>query len=139
MLAAAPLLLASGAASAFTTPFSFPCADDFLAAIYPDPNVFVGVGDPQLCTRLCKSAVRDCRAWAKSALKCQGKLYADAAAYQNANCKVLYSTGELLKTCQADVETAKTVAKSNVRDHLNEFLGDCESWGATCAADCGAP
>jgi hypothetical protein len=139
VLAAALLVASSARAGAFTTPFTFPCADDFLAAIYPDPNVFVGVGDPQLCTKLCKTAVKDCKAWAKSALKCQGKLFSDAATYQNANCKVLYSTGELLKECQADVKSARTLAKGNVRDHLNEFLTDCEGWGTDCAAACVAP
>jgi hypothetical protein len=101
--------------------------------------VFVGVGDTKLCTQLCKTAVKDCKTWAKTALKCQGKVFADAATYQNANCKVLYSTGELLKECQADVKTAKSLAKINVREQLSEFLGDCESWGTDCAADCVAP
>ena len=140
VLAAAPLLLAGSArAGVFTTPFTFPCAADFLTAIYPDPNVFVAVGDPKLCTALCKTAVKDCRAWAKNALKCQGKLFADAATYQNASCKVIHSTGELLKECQADVKNAKTLAKGNVRQHLSDFLSDCDAWGTDCAADCVAP
>jgi hypothetical protein len=140
VLAAATLLLASGArAGSFTTPFSFPCPDDFLEAIYPAPDVFVGLGDPQLCAKLCKSAIGDCKAWAKKALKCQSKLFADAAAYQNANCKVLYSTGELLQACRADVATGKDLAKGNVRARLHGFLSDCEVWGADCAVACAAP
>jgi hypothetical protein len=140
LVLAAALLLAGGArAGNFASPFSFPCPDDFLAAIYPAPNVFVGVGDPSLCTKLCKSAIGECKAWAKNALACQGKLFGDAAAYQSANCKVLYSTGELLKGCLADVKTGKALAKSNVRQHLSEFLSDCEGWGADCAAACVAP
>jgi hypothetical protein len=137
VLAGALLLLAGGArAGSFTTPFSFPCAADFLEAIYPAPDVFVAVGDAKLCTKLCKSATKDCKAWAKSALKCQGKLFGDAVAYQNANCVVLYSTGELLKQCRADVKSAQSLAKSNVRDHLDAFLSDCEGWGADCATEC---
>ena len=38
VLAAALLLAGSARAGAFTTPFTFPCADDFLARDHPDPG-----------------------------------------------------------------------------------------------------
>ena len=138
-LAAAALLLAGSArAGAFASPFSYPCAAATVDAVFPDTNVFVGVGDTDLCVKLCKGAIKECRSWGKAAYKCAGRLYADASTYQNANCRVLYSTGELLKACQADVKEAKALAKITVRNGLLDFLGDCETWSADCQAECTA-
>jgi len=134
------VLLAGGArAGAFSNPFSYPCAAASVDAVFPDPDVFVAVGDVALCTKLCKGALEECRSWGKAAFKCAGKLYANAASYQNANCRVLYSTGELLEACQADVKTATGVARVSVRNALTGFLDDCDTWVADCQASCVAP
>jgi len=137
--AALALLLAGSArAGSFASPFSYPCAAATVDAVFPDPNVFVGVGDVALCVKLCKSAIKECRSWGRAAYKCAGRLYADASTYQNANCRVLYSTGELLKACQDGVKEARDLARITVRNGLMDFLDDCETWSADCQAACTA-
>jgi hypothetical protein len=143
LVVAALALAIAGAASAggdtppFGSPFGFPCPDDFAGAILEDPNAFVAVGDAELCTKLCKQTAKECKAWAKRALKCKSKVFVGAAAYQKVACSALLEGAD--DDCRDLVNEQRKLTALSVKSDLETFTADCESWGEDCEAECLAP
>jgi hypothetical protein len=116
----------------------------FGAPVCEEPTgVITGLLDPSTtyqnaksCSALCKRAEKDCEQYVRSGFVCRRNLLADELAYAKINCAE--TQAKPLSCVQTQVQLSKAQL-GDLQDELATTLGQCKTWGTTCAQSCMQP